>query len=130
RWSVYREDRSVHLRRCHGRSGRIEWAHIILSKRETREHADGRRNRHRDQQAYEAEQIAEGKQGEHHPYRIKMYAAADQIRCQYIARECWANKKKSKPQKDRGQVRPFWCDRKERKKEETEKRAEIGDEAY
>ena len=65
----------------------IEVAGEILPQREAAEHADHGRERHRQQQADEAEQRAEGEQREHQPDRMQADGIADELRRQDVAFE-------------------------------------------
>ena len=56
-----------------------------MLKRETHQHADRRRERHGQQEADEAEQIAEGEEREHQPDRMEADAVADEIGREEVA---------------------------------------------
>ena len=49
----------------------VDRAFQIFAERKAKQHADGRRERHRDQQSDEAEQVAERDQRKHHPDRMQ-----------------------------------------------------------
>src|SRR5215469_8342731 len=80
-WLFRSVETAIHLSRpLRGGGRRVERARIILPQRETHEHADGGRHRYRDQQTHETEKVPEGEQREHHPHRIQVDPAADQVR--------------------------------------------------
>ena len=108
----------------------VERACEILPQREAHQHADRGRERHRDQQTDEAEQIAEREQREHQPDRMQPDALADQLRRQHVAFQQLADEEDADHDDDRRPFGPELRDRDAGREHQPGQRADIGNEAH
>ena len=107
----------------------VEIALKVSRKRKADKHADGSSGRHRDQQADEAEQRAEGEQREHQPDRMQADALADELRLQDVAFEELAAEEDAEHSDDPDIIRPELDDRHTDRQHQPDQRTDIGDEA-
>ena len=102
---------------------------MIFANGKAHQHADRRRKRNGDQQAREAEQIAEGEQRKHQPDRMQADLGADEVGRQDVAFEPLAEHKHQRPPADRNPVRPELRHRDDGGDEKSAERADERNEA-
>src|SRR5881398_2588252 len=78
----------------------------VLFQAKPHEYADRGRERHGNQQADKAEQVAEGENGEDDPDGAELDPRADEIRCQHVVCDGLADKEDTDDSGNHGPVRP------------------------